>query len=87
MRKGFIMTDKPKKINPATMVLTGKDNVTHDVVRWGGAAAIVASLVYEGFVVFSNGVFDIQNFGLGMCTLLVGIGGALKVKESTEPSE
>jgi hypothetical protein len=69
-------------------VLTGKDNKTHDVVRWGGFSTIFIALGLTIFVVvWRNQPFDAQAFGIGMGAVFTTLGVALKIKETTEPQQ
>jgi hypothetical protein len=71
--------------SPLTQVLTGKDNKTHDIIRHLGLAGCVWFLIAESYIVIHTGNFDVMTFGTAFPLLLVGIGGALKIKETTEP--
>ena len=67
-------------------ILTGKDNQTHDLGRWLGAAGGstgIALTVYD--VVINHHEFDMLKFGLGMAALATGVGAMLKLKAETEP--
>jgi hypothetical protein len=68
-------------------MLTGKDNQTHDVVRWMAIAAVLVALGLEIYVVavHKSQPFDMQTFGIGVGALFAAVGAALKLKESTEP--
>lgn len=69
-----------------TQLLTGKDNVTHDVVRWLAVLSIVVGLGLAIYVVVVKGQpFDLQSFGLGIGAVFLSVGGALKLKEGSEP--
>ena len=67
-------------------LVTGKDNQTHDVVRWGALLGTLQALgltVYD--VVIHAAHFNLQEFGLGMGALLGATGAALGLKKDTEP--
>jgi len=72
--------------NVLRQLLTGKDNQTHDVVRW---LAVLSFLVGLGLAIYAVGwkgqPFSLQEYGMGLGSLFVTIGGALKLKEGTEP--
>lgn len=71
-----------------TQLLTGKDGYTHDVVRWLAVLSIVVGLSLAVYVVVWKGQpFSLQDFGLGIGAVFLSVGGALKLKEGTEPSE
>jgi hypothetical protein len=69
----------------ATQILTGKDNETHDVARWAMVLAVLTAIGLQCYHTVTTGEFDLQQFGIGMGTLLVGSGGAIKLKENAEP--
>jgi hypothetical protein len=77
-------------MNAASTILkqlcTGKDNETHDIVRWLALIVFLTALGLAGYDVWKNGKFDLQQFGVGMSTLFASIGAALKLKETTEPT-
>jgi len=67
-------------------LLTGLDGETWDIGRVGGALALVVGLGLQVYVVVWKGQpFDMTAFGTGVAALAIGIGGLLKLKESTEP--
>lgn len=67
-------------------LLTGKDGVTHDVVRWLAVLSVVVGLSLAVYVVVWKGQpFDLQSFGLGIGAVFLSVGGALKLKAETEP--
>lgn len=67
-------------------LLTGADNVTFDMVHVLAMLAVIEGLSLALYaVVWKDQVFDLQAFGVGSGALFIGIGGALKLKESSEP--
>lgn len=67
-------------------LFTGRDGVTHDVVRWLAVLSIVVGLGLAVYVVVVKGQpFDLQSFGLGIGAVFLSVGGALKLKAETEP--
>ena len=67
-------------------LLTGKDNQTHDFVRWLGVLAVLVALGLTVYVVvWRSQPFDLQQFGVGMGSVFAALGAALKLKETTEP--
>ena len=69
-----------------TDLLTGKNNVTHDIGRWFAAVSILTGLGLQIYAVGWRGQpFDMLAFGGGVGVLAAGIGAMLKLKEGTEP--
>jgi hypothetical protein len=70
-----------------TQLLTGKDNTTHDIVRWLALASILTAIGLEIHVVAiaKTQPFDMQSFGIGIGAVFASVGAALKLKEGTEP--
>ncbi|AXI83270.1 hypothetical protein FUT69_09120 [Xylella taiwanensis] len=67
-------------------LLTGKDNQTHDLVRWLGILVVFIALALTIYTVVWRGqAFDPQAFCFGMGSIFASIGAALKLKETTEP--
>ena len=80
------------------MRLASTDSTTHwlpkrraiSVTKVGFAvAAVLIGLGLEVFVVIwrAGAGFDLQAYGIGIGGLLLAAGGALKLKESTEPTD
>jgi hypothetical protein len=68
-------------------LVTGKDNQTHDIVRWAALLGVIQALGLTIYDVVGNNIhFDLQNFGIGMGALLGATGAALGMKKDTEPS-
>lgn len=67
-------------------LLTGKDNETHDFARWATIVIVLTAIGLQIYHTVTTGEFDLQQFGIGMGTLLAGAGGAIKLKEDAEPS-
>lgn len=72
-----------------TQMLTGRDNITVDAFRVLAVLAVLVGIGLEIFVVIwrAGQGFDLQAYGIGIGGLLLAAGGALKLKESTEPSD
>lgn len=67
-------------------ILTGADDVTYDMVHVLAVLAVIEGLSLALYsVVWKGQVFDLQAFGIGSGALFIGIGGALKLKETSEP--
>lgn len=67
-------------------LVTGKDNQTHDFLRWLGVVSGVTALGLQIFAVVHKGQpFDMQAFGIGLGALFAAIGAALGMKKDTEP--
>lgn len=68
-----------------TQLLTGKDNMTHDVSRYLGAIGGLAMMVFTGYTVYTTHTFDSFQFATGFSALLAGLGLSVKLKENSEP--
>lgn len=67
-------------------ILTGKDNTTHDIARWGFVLALFGYLYFTFLLVSKDPLkFDMQAFGIGFGALAAGTGGMIKFKERSEP--
>jgi hypothetical protein len=65
---------------------TGRDNQTPDLIRIGGILLGAQYLVLTGWSVLAlKNAFDALSYGSGAAALLAAIGGALRMKASTEP--
>lgn len=72
--------------NVLNQILTGKDNQTHDFVRWLGVLVVPTALCLTVYgVVWKGYPFDLEKFGAGMGYVFGSLGICLKLKESTEP--
>ena len=70
-----------------TQLLTGQDNQTHDIARWLAALSVLTGLALQIYVTVQlKQPLDLQQFGIGMGTLLAGFGAAIKLKENSEPT-
>ena len=68
-------------------LLTGKDNQTHDIVRW---SLLYSSLVLTAGLIFNavhTGLFDIEKFYMGSAAIVGAHGFGLMMKKGTEPEE
>jgi hypothetical protein len=73
-------------MKPLRDMLTGKDNETHDFMRWLGMLGGLTALGLQIYAVVSKGQpFDMQAFGIGLGALVAGVGAALGMKKDTEP--
>ena len=71
-----------------TQMMTGRDNRTFDAVRVLAVLSIIVGLALAVYVVVWKGQpFSLQDFGLGIGAVFLSVGGALKLKADTEPSE
>lgn len=77
-----------------TQLITGRDNVTADVFRVLALVAVPVGIALDAFVVIWKAMhpdatvsFDLIAYGTGIGGLLLAVGGALKLKAETEPSE
>jgi hypothetical protein len=70
--------------------LTGKDNLTVDAARLVGVTGACAYIVFWSAAVFNLGHFsatDAAAYGAGLATVLLAMSGAVKIKETAEPSD
>jgi len=66
-------------------VLTGKDNQTHDICRWGIAFALVGIACHDIYQL-SHGVnTNVRDLAEAFAFILFGGGAAIAVKRNTEP--
>jgi len=68
-------------------LLTGKDNETHDIVRW---SLLYSLVLLTGGIVFNainTGMFDVEKFYMGAAALVGAHGFGLMMKKDTEPEE
>jgi len=68
-------------------LLTGKDNQTHDLVRWSLLYSILTLTAGLVFNAVHTGLFDIEKFYLGSAALVGAHGFGLMMKKGTEPEE
>jgi hypothetical protein len=68
-------------------LLTGKDNQTHDLVRWSLLYSILVLTAGLIFNAVHTGLFDIEKFYLGSAALVGAHGFGLMMKKGTEPEE
>jgi hypothetical protein len=69
-------------------LVTGKDNRTHDLVRWLGLVGALQALALQAYaVVWQGQPFDLQAYGIGLGALIVTVGAALGLKKDTEPGQ
>jgi len=71
-------------------VLTGKDNLTYDAARLIGVVGALAYVIFWVAAVFHihGAVFsatDSAAYGAGLAAVLMGMAGAVKLKETAEP--
>jgi hypothetical protein len=66
-------------------LFTGLDGETQDIGRWGGALMLLVGLGLQVYSTLTGKPFDMNSYGIGCGALALGIGGMLKLKESTEP--
>ena len=68
-------------------LLTGKDNQTHDLVRWSLLYSILVLTAGLIFNAVHTGLFDIEKFYLGSAALVGAHGFGLMMKKGPEPEE
>ena len=70
-----------------TGAMTESDNRTHDLFKYLAVMAVACALFLEIYTVVRKlKPFDIQTFGIGVGTLLAGVGVALKLKPESKGS-
>jgi uncharacterized membrane protein len=67
-------------------LLTGRDNQTHDVARHLAVIAVLAGIGLQAWAIHKGQPFSLNDYGIGMGSLLSGLGVAIKLKENSEPS-
>ena len=65
--------------------LTGVDNETYDIARVVGAIVALSAVVLQAYITLETGVFDVQDFSIGMGTLIASIGLSVRLKQDSEP--
>lgn len=71
-----------------TQMMTGKDGVTHDLMRYMAVVSLAVGLGLVIYVVVVKGQpFDLTSYGMGVGALFLSVGGALNLKAGTEPGE
>jgi hypothetical protein len=68
-------------------LLTGKDNQTHDIVRWSLLYSILVLTAGLVFNAVHTGLFDIEKFYLGSAAVVGAHGFGIMMKKGTEPEE
>lgn len=69
-------------------ICTGKDNLTYDAARVVGVLGAFAYIAFWTVAVFNWGRFsasDAAAYGSGLAAVLLGMAGAVKLKQGTEP--
>ena len=62
-------------------MLTESDNLTYDIYKNVAAVSVITGLFLSVFtVVWQGSEFDMQSFGIGVGSLLAGLGAALRLK-------
>jgi hypothetical protein len=71
----------------AKHLITGKDNETLCMGRVSWAASYVAIIAAASGIILSGGALGIAELGIALATIAAGHGAAIKLKETTEPTE
>lgn len=69
-----------------SQLLTGKDNETHNLLKWVTAIAFLVGLGLEVARFIITHTFDLANFSQAVATLTVSSGVAVRVQAPAEPS-
>ena len=65
-------------------LFTEADGKSFDISAALGAVAILCAITFQGYVTFNSKSFDVLNFSTGIGALIVGIGGAQKLKPAAK---
>lgn len=65
-------------------LMTGSDNITHDLYRYMALGVIVVFIALEIYSVLQGTPFDAQSFGIGAGSTLGGVGLALGVQSAAD---
>ncbi len=68
-----------------TGLLTGKDNQTHDIGRWGMAFGMITLAIMQGFALWRGQQFDVMTYAGAVATLSVGGAGGIRLAAPTQP--
>lgn len=66
-------------------LLSGADNITLEMFRMLACASVLIALGLEVYAVVFVKVFDLQAYGIGLGSVLLASGGALRLKEGPPP--
>ena len=64
-------------------LFTEADGTSFDIIPSLSALAVVAAIALQVYVSLHSGVFDILNFSTGISALMIGTGGAMKLKPAS----
>lgn len=67
-------------------ILSGTDNVTLEMFRMLAALSVLVGLGLEVFAVVWGKAFDMQAYGVGLGSVLLAAGGAVRLKEGPPPT-
>lgn len=62
-------------------LFSGADNITLEMFRMLACASVLIALGLEVYAVVFGKIFDIQAYGIGLGSVLLASGGALRLKE------
>ena len=68
-------------------VFTGIDNETYCMGRVSWGASFVAICVVSAATIATGGAVGIAELGIALATIAAGHGAAIKLKETSEPTE
>ena len=69
--------------NIIRQILTEHDNTTHCLIRWITLLAFIEALALEAYAVVAQVPFNMQDFGIGMATVIGATGVAIKMKDGS----
>ena len=62
-------------------LVTESDNITHDLYRYLAVLSVASALGFQGYAIYKEQPFSMQDFGVGTGALFAGVGVALGLKK------
>ena len=69
-----------------TQLLTGKDNRTHDIIRWITLLGFIGYIALAFYNLYLTHILSLIDFATGLATIITSSGVALGLKSNSEPS-
>ena len=76
--------DIEEKVHWFQHLVTGKNNKNFDLIKVCGLVAFIAALIFQGYVVYITGAFDILLYSTGIGVLMGSVSGSVLLKHKTE---